>query len=156
MSNTDSSQVEKLLNDISNEKRHKILFQALKDGAKVLKQQTQQQIASKYFKSNTPNRWNGKTMAQGVNMKCDSGTSEVTVSIMGDFRLKFFEKGTKNRHTKSYSTYLSNHSLMKNGKGRNVGHISPTHFFKEARENEEPIQSAIKKSLDNSFNQLSK
>lgn len=150
---TDSSQVNKLLDDLGKENRNKIIFNALKEGAKVLKEQTLQQLASK-VRSNTPNKWNGKTMAQGVTVKADKGISEVMVSIMGDFRLKFFESGTKERYTKPQkNNYLASHALKK---GRYTGAIKATHFFRQARENEEPIDEAIKNSLDKQLKDLDK
>ena len=150
---TDSSQVDKLLDNLGKENRNRIIFNALKEGAKVLKEQTLQQLASK-VKSNTPNRWNGKTMAQGVTVKADKGISEVMVSIMGDFRLKIFENGTKERYTKPQkNNYLASHKLKK---GRYTGAIKATHFFRQARENEEPIDEAIKNSLDKQLKDLDK
>ena len=155
---TDSSQVDKLLDNLGSENRNRIIFTALKEGAKVLKEQTLKEMASKSFKSNTPNRWNGKTMAQGVTLKADKGISEVCVSIMGDFRLKFFENGTAIRYTKpQQNNYLASHKLKKGSeKGRYTGAIKATHFFRQARENETPINEAIKNSLDKQLNDLDK
>ncbi|MBD5252316.1 MAG: hypothetical protein HDS49_04715 [Bacteroides sp.] len=67
----------------------------------------------------SPNRWNGKTMESGVRLKADKDYCEVSVSILGDFRLKFFEKGTAQR------------SLRRGGANR--GSITPLNFFREAR-----------------------
>lgn len=154
---TDSSQVDKLLDNLGKENRNKIIFNALKEGAKVLKEQTQQ-MASKYVRTNTPNKWNGKTMAQGVTVKADKGISEVMVSIMGDFRLKFFENGTDKRYNSpKNNTYLASHKLKKGSeKGRYTGKITATHFFRQARENEAPIDEAIKNSLDKQLKDLDK
>ncbi|MCF0185740.1 MAG: hypothetical protein HUJ98_04535 [Bacteroidaceae bacterium] len=66
----------------------------------------------------SPNRWNGKTMEEGIRLRADKAYDEVAVNIMGDFRLKFFEKGTKERITKSKA---------------NRGSIKPIHFFRTAR-----------------------
>lgn len=153
---TDSSQVDKLLDNLGSENRN-IIFNALKEGAKVLKEQTLQQLASK-VRSNTPNRWNGKTMASGVRLKADKGISEVMVSIMGDFRLKFFENGTAIRYTKPQkNNYLASHKLKKGSeKGRYTGAIKATNFFRQARENEAPIDEAIKNSLDKQLKDLDK
>lgn len=153
---TDSSQVDKLLEKLGSENRT-IIFNALKEGAKVLKEQTLQQLASK-VRSNTPNRWNGKTMASGVRLKADKGISEVMVSIMGDFRLKFIENGTKERYTKPQkNNYLDSHTLKKGTeKSRYTGSIKATHFFRQARENEAPIDEAIKSSLDKQLKDLDK
>nr|DAT69137.1 MAG TPA: hypothetical protein [Caudoviricetes sp.] len=67
----------------------------------------------------SPNRWNGKTMESGVRLKADKDYCEVSVSILGDFRLKFFEKGTAQRR-------------LRRG-GANRGSIRPLYFFREAR-----------------------
>lgn len=154
---TDSSQVDKLLDNLGSENRN-IIFNALKEGAKVLKEQTLQQLATR-VRSNTPNRWNGKTMASGVRLKADKGISEVMVSIMGDFRLKFFENGTKERYTKPQkNNYLASHTLKKGSeKGRYTGAIKATNFFRQARENSEvAIDEAIKNSLDKQLKDLDK
>lgn len=58
--------------------------------------------------------------------------TEVKVHILGDFRLKFFEKGTTNR------------TLKKNGANR--GAMRAHYFFKTAKDNKE---KEIFSSLDN-------
>lgn len=54
---------------------------------------------------------------------------------MGDFRLKFFELGTQERHTKSAKSSAG----YRRGKGRRTGRIKPLYFFKRAKNTTEPI-----------------
>lgn len=49
---------------------------------------------------NARNRWNGKTFSSGIKSKVNKEATEGKVHIMGDFRLKFFEMGTKTRYKK--------------------------------------------------------
>jgi hypothetical protein len=58
---------------------------------------------------------------------------------MGDFRLKFFELGTKDRYTKGHKImgYNNSHSLKRSGKGGYKGKINALYFFKNAQEKSE-------------------
>ncbi len=58
-------------------------------------------------------------MEKGIKLRVDKAYSEVILHIMGDYRLKWFEKGTKPRYTKGHKVtgYLSNHRLKRTGKG---------------------------------------
>ena len=106
----------------------------IKGGDKLVsnaKTQLRQKLGSG---ATTPNRWNGKTMESGIKLKADGDYCEVSVSIMNDFRLKFFEKGTNLRMTK---------------KGANRGSIKPLYFFREARQQDvaDTINQSITESL---------
>ena len=74
-------------------------------------------------------------------MKTDKAYGEVIVHIMGDYRLKFFEKGTKLRKTK---------------KGAERGLIKPHHFFANARNSENEITDAVHNSITNALNKIDK
>ena len=70
-------------------------------------------------------------------MKCklvrENNENVAKVHIMGDFRLKFFEKGTKQRRTKGHKiTGYAGRSLKRSGKGGNRGSIKGLYFFKSA------------------------
>lgn len=98
-----------------------------------------------------------QSMEKGIRLKVDKAYSEVTLHIMGDYRLKWFEKGTKPRYTKGHKTtgYLSNHRLKRTGKGGYRGQMVATHFFKEGL-NEQAIGTAIKDYMDKSLTDLDK
>ena len=146
----DSSQVDAMLSKLNPDRRTKILTKALKEGGKTLQQQTKDELAKTGIRYYTPSRFNGKTLESGIRLKTDNAYNEVSVNIMGDFRLKFFEKGTKQRYTKGrkITGYMDSHRLKREGKGSSKGAIKATHFFAKARQNESKIEESIIKVLD--------
>ena len=144
MIDVDSSQVDDLLNKLDDDDlRRGIIFKAVKAGAKVLRDNTRN-----YFKSavgaaashvGTRYKYNFP-MYEGIVMKGEKAYLEARVSILKDFRLKFFEKGTQQRQTK---------------KGYNRGAMVARNFFKSATESSwGGIEAAIQKSIDNSLKKL--
>ena len=77
---------------------------------------------------------------------------------MNDFRMKLFEKGTKQRTTKGRKIvgYINSRRLKREGKGHNTGSIKPLYFFKQARQNETAINDAITQSINNALSKLNK
>lgn len=146
----DRSQVEQMLSKLDPQKRNQTILKALYEGAKTLKKETQNELAKTNIRSNSPSRFNGKTLAEGVRVKKENTYNEVSVNIMGDFKLKFFEKGTQPRYTKGHkvSGYIDSHHLKREGKGGYRGSIKATHFFLKARQNKDVIDNAINKILD--------
>lgn len=72
----------------------------------------------------------------------------VMVHIMGDYRAKWFEKGTRARFTRSHRIIGG----VRRGKGHRSGRIRPEWFFKmaqvaTARQVENKISSEIKKEI---------
>lgn len=132
----DDTQVQNLFNALDADSSKQILFTALKKGGQKLASQTKRSLKAKLGAGATsPNRWNGKTMESGVRLKADKDYCEVSVSILGDFRLKFFEKGTAQRR-------------LRRG-GANRGMIKPLYFFREARQQDidDTINNSITESL---------
>ena len=143
----DKSQVTKLFDALSADKRTTILTKALKKGAKVLQDNTKQQLRTKLGAGATSGQKYGKSLESGIKLKSD-GYGEISVHIMGDFRLKFFEKGTKQRRTKGHKiTGYAGRRLKRSGKGGNRGSIKGLYFFKSARQNEGQINEVISKSI---------
>lgn len=137
----DDTQVQNLFNALDDDSRKNILFNALRKGGRKLASQTRTQLKAKLGAGATsPNRWNGKTMESGIKLKADKDYCEVSVSIMGDFRLKFFEKGTRQR------------SLRRGGANR--GSIKPLNFFREARQTN--IDDVINNSLNESLSRINR
>lgn len=136
----DDTQVQNLLNALDPNSINQILFTALKKGGQQLTSNTKTQLKRSLGKAaSTPNRWNGKTMESGIRLKADKDYCEVSVNILGDFRLKFFEKGTKLRKTK---------------KGANRGAIKPYYFFRNARQQD--ITDTINNSITESLRRISR
>ena len=148
-------QVDELLTKLSTERRNQIMFSALKKGGKALQNETKVQLRQSVANTHSPNRWNGKTLEDGIKVKANTVYQEVMVHILGDFRLKFFEKGTEDRYTKIHKDKLSTsqyiNQLKKGDRSRFRGKITASHFFRRARQNEEVIQDAIFKELDKQF-----
>ena len=138
----DDSAVRNLFQALDEESRKKILFTALKAGGEKLLSETKVQLRSKLGSGATsPNRWNGKTMESGIRLRADKDYCDVDVNVMGDFRLKFFEKGTKLRQTK---------------KKANRGSIKGLYFFQAARSKADEITAIINSSLAESLKRISK
>lgn len=86
-----------------------------------------------------------KSMMQGVKTSVYMGNTEDSygkVHIMSEFRLKFFEKGTNERHTR---------------KGWNRGSITPKWFFRSAvsqrgKEAVDNLDENIRESILKAFN----
>lgn len=115
----------------------------MKAGGDKLAGNARMQLRSKLGTgATTPNRWNGKTMESGIKYKADKDYCEVSVSIMGDFRLKFFEKGTKIRQTRKTKA--------------NRGSIKALNFFAAARANEGEITDTINNSITESLKRITR
>lgn len=137
----DDSKVQNLFRALDSDSRKRILFAALKEGGNKLAANTKIQLRNKLGAGATsPNRWNGKTMESGIRVKADKDYCEVDVNVMGDFRLKFFEKGTVIRQTK---------------KKANRGSIKPLYFFQAARNKSDEITGIINSSISESLKRIS-
>lgn len=137
----DDSKLQNLFRALDSDRRKQILFSALKAGGQNLMQETKSQLRSKLGSgASTPNRWNGKTMESGIRLKADKDYCEVAVNVMGDFRLKFFERGTKLRQTK---------------KKANRGSIKALYFFQSARQKADDVTGIINNSIAESLRRIS-
>lgn len=156
----DSKQVDELLDTLSDDEfKRKVLFDAVKEGAKALQQNTKKLFRQSMGDSATHySKYIRKPFEEGVSVKGDKAYIEASVSILNDFRMKFFEKGTRERTTKGRKIvgYITSHRLKREGKGHNTGSIKPLYFFKKARENETAINDAITQSINNALSKLNK
>lgn len=159
----DSAEVDRLLNSLSDtDQLNKILFDAVKAGARVLRDNTKQSFRSEMggVASNV-SRFTRKPFEDGITMKTDKAYVEAKVSIMGDPRLKWFETGTQDRYTKGrkivgYSGTKRNR-LQREGKGHWTGRIEGRNFFRKARSSSETaIDDAIIQSINNALEKLNK
>ena len=114
---------------------HKIMFTALKRGGKVLRNATTQSIINS-FGGNVANKTDryGKSLLDGVGTKNDNTTCEVTVHIMRNYKLRFFENGTVLRTTK---------------KGANRGSLSARKFFATANSS---VSSQMEQTINDELN----
>lgn len=75
---------------------------------------------------------------------------------MGDYRLKWFEKGTNERYTKGHRVtgYSDSRHLRRTGQGGYRGKIVAEHFFQSARADEESVYNSIVSSITDSLNRI--
>lgn len=126
-----------LFDRLLKEDAQKILFKAITAGAKELQTLTKQQLLIR-----VPNA--DSSMIKGVRVKKDTTYNEVKVHILGDYRLKWFEKGTKPRYTKGrFDTKKSYRGAMKG-----------VNFFRNSRNNEAAIADAISETLTKELNKI--
>lgn len=155
--NIDTSQLDKILNNLSEENRQRAMMKALNEGAKVLKTNTQQNLIKKMGSAATSTTSHKKRMIDGIGITPQKTEQSVIISIMREFRLKFFEMGTKERYRKVKTVNSQGKVFVKRGeKGGYTGTIKGLHFFKEARENTSPIEEAIIRTMEEEINKLIK
>lgn len=134
---TDSRQVINLFAELTSRQQRQTYRNALRSAARILTRETQNQLKQVLGNAvNHRNRWNNKTLKSGVRVKVDREATAAKVHILGDFRLKFFELGTTERH------------LRRNNAAR--GRINASHFFSTAKQNKE---AEIFSTIDNLLTQ---
>lgn len=132
----ESREVDDFIREIEDdETRRQIILEGLKSGAKVLQKNTQELFKSRMGTGALHfSRFIKKPFYEGVKVIVDKAYNETIVSILSDYRMRFYEKGTKDRKTK---------------KGYRRGQLQSLHFFKDARSNSEnEIDNAINSSID--------
>ena len=138
MNNVDAKQVLQMFAALDSKKQRKAHRTALRKATGILVRETRKNFRKVVRKPNSRNRWNGKTFSSGIKSSINKEVTEGKVHILGDFRLKFFEQGTKTRY-------------KKRTKGRpSTGAIKATYFFRKAREAKE---SEISNSMNNIITQ---
>lgn len=153
----DSSQIDEILNRLNEENRNKIMIDALKEGGNILQENTRQNLIKEIGISATSTNHHRKPMNEGVKLITDKDYLTVLVSIMGDYRLKWFEMGTRERYRKVRGVDSKGKKYVKKSeKGGYTGQITGTHFFKSAREDTAPIEEAIISAMESELNKLIK
>lgn len=169
-SRAEYSGLQRLLDSLNAEVRGEMMLKALREGAKVLQDRTRANLRAALGNGavavSDKRRY---PMDRGVRLTVDRAYKEVKVSIMGDFRLKWFEKGTKPRYTDGTSdrgrarakkrfTSWSDERKRKtsfSGKPAYRGKIRGEEFFSSARAQSEPaIVEAVTASLDAQLNKI--
>lgn len=156
----DTSELDNLLDKLSEENRRKMLFKSLIKGGQTLIKDTEQELLRVLPNASRGDKL-GKPMTQGIKLKKDKDYSEVMVHIMGDFRLKFFEMGTDERYLKKplpqkeTTKYKHKSGSVNTGGKPYRGKIKAKHFFERARENTN-IQTTIVEQLTKEFDKLIK
>ena len=146
----DDRQVMIALGNLDNKKMNKAYKNALLKSVEPIKKQTKLNLRKSGIK-NVGKKYIGKygkvygSMISGIKSSVDvssAGNEWAKVHIMGEFRLKWFEKGT---------------ALRKTDKGWNRGSISPKWFFRSAvmqksKESQDMLEDNIKESILRAYN----
>lgn len=143
MNNVDSSQIDYLLNQLQPDNIQEIVFKAIKKGADTLKAKTISNLKR-------------PSLNKGVKVRPNRAANEVAVNIMGDYRLKWFEKGTKERYTRGHKVtgYSDSKHLKRTGQGGYRGKVVAEHFFQSARADEESFYNSMMASITESLNRI--
>lgn len=136
MSNVDAKQVLQLFAELDSKRQKKVHRDALRKATGILVKEARKNFRTVVKKPNSRNKWNGKTFSSGIKSSINREVTEGKVHILGDFRLKFFELGTKVRYKR----------LVK----ATTGKITASNFFKRAREAKE---AEISSSMNNIISQ---
>lgn len=142
----DDSQVQAVFKALNIKNQKKTLMGGIRKSAQILINRTKALIKSSLHNTTKPNRFNGKKMVNGVKFKADREKLEGKVHIMGDFRLKFFEKGTVERFTRGKKGFRSGR------KGHSTGAIKSIGFFKQAKaDTEQQVFSILTANIKESI-----
>ena len=137
----DDKELQKALSSLDSRNHRDAVRKALVKGANIVKKEAKKELKSCLSPIRKKSKYkNGKDNAdidKGILVSSkgkDPFEDGVKIHIMGDFRLKFFEKGTADRSTK---------------KGYGRGSQKKTPFFKPALDScEEQVFDTIKKEID--------
>lgn len=142
MIEVDAKDVLNLFSELNSRQQKQAVRNALRRSANIVVKEAKKNLKSHLgYVVNHRNRWNGKTLQSGIKATIKKNLDQITIHIMGDFRLKFFEKGTKVR------------KLKKNGANR--GRIKALYFFRTAQQNkEQEVFSTMDKLLSGSIQKV--
>lgn len=115
----DARHIVNLFSQLNGKQQKQVYRSALRRAAGILYRETRSQLRLIVGKKiNSKNRWNSKTLGSGIKYNANKEGTEAKVHILGDFRLKFFEKGTENRTTKknAYRGSMKAHNFFDKSK----------------------------------------
>lgn len=165
----DHSGLDEFFAKLESRERDQVTMGALHKFGERLKELTTQRLLQKMGSAaSRPRVRNGKTgkpMTKGIKVTDDNQLATVIVTILKEFRLKFFETGTAERYLKrtgakdreaGYRTSDKRKLFRKEGKenfykaGSYRGRIEGKHFFKESREelDEENLIKYLDEAID--------
>lgn len=136
----DARQVLSMFADLTSRQQRQVYRNALRRGANILAGETKRQLKQNLGRAaSSRNWWNNKTLVSGIKSNADRNGTEAKVHIMGDFRLKFFELGTRLRRTTGSNTasVRGRNPIRRQRVAANRGAITAIHFFRTAKENKE-------------------
>ena len=139
MNNVDTRSVLEMFAELDSRRQKQAHSSALRRGVNILVKEARKSLRTAVRKPNSKNWWNGKTLQSGIKSSINREVTEGKVHIMGDFRLKFFEMGTKLRKTSGANRASVRGKIPKyrQHKPSNRGSIKASNFFLKARNRKE-------------------
>lgn len=131
----DTKSVDEMLKTLSDtEQVNEILCLGLDKMADVYYQNILQSLRKEMGAAADTVGINGKynyTLSSGIEKHIDKANTTYGVHALKDFRLTFFEGGTKRRYTKGHKItgYTNSRRLKRSGKGGYRGFITANNFF---------------------------
>ena len=141
MADVDVKQVLRMFAELDSKKQKKVHRTALRKATGILVKETRKNFRTVVKKPNSRNWWNGRTFSSGIKSSINREVTEGKVHIMGDFRLKFFELGTRERR--------------KRKNGARTGRITARYFFRRARLSKEAeISNSMNSIIEQSIKRI--
>ena len=148
----DTRSVLEMFGELDKKHRRRVFRNTMNEGGRKIVNATKRnlrniQTASGKLNTKSKNRWNGKTLEQGVRYRTNRDNTITTVNILRDFRLKFFEMGTRDRYAGTRyrgGRYRSSRGTKKAFRGR----IREYRFFQTAIKQTAP---EVSRDLENTL-----
>ena len=139
MNDVDTRSVLEMFAELDSRRQKQAHSSALRRGVNILVKEARKSLKTAVRKPNSKNWWNGKTLQSGIKSSINKEVTEGKVHIMGDFRLKLFELGTKLRKTSGANRASVRGKIPKyrQHKPSNRGSIKASNFFLKARNRKE-------------------
>ena len=139
MNEVDTRSVLEMFAELDSRRQKQAHSSALRRGVNILVKEARKSLRTAVRKPNSKNWWNGKTLQSGIKSSINREVTEGKVHIMGDFRLKFFEMGTKLRKTSgaNRASVRGKMPRYRQHKPSNRGSIKASNFFLKARNRKE-------------------
>ena len=139
MNDVDTRSVLEMFAELDSRRQKQAHRSALRRGVNILVKEARKSLRTAVRKPNSKNWWNGKTLQSGIKSSINKEVTEGKVHIMGDFRLKFFEMGTKRRRTsgRNKAKVRGKTPKYRQHKPSNRGSIKASNFFLKARNRKE-------------------
>ena len=140
----DASRFHQMVNKLTGPEMKKVMVSTLRSSANILKKETEVQFHSRValngFKISYQKKGQDRTKVKRlVTVVVNKRDMTAKVHIMGDFRAKLFELGTKERYTRGHKitgSYRKGNRkyLNRTGKPGRRGNIQAGHHFKTAQD----------------------
>lgn len=147
----DAKEVIRMLGNLDSKLRKKAYRDGIRKSLVIVRKAAISRLRSVVGKGASRRKDNyGKTLESGIRYKVYKDASGGNVNILGNYKLKFFEIGTKdryNRRKKTTGKWLKKH--------RYVGHIKATHFFQQATDSKEKeVFNTLEKNIADAIRKI--